>query len=551
MRHLFAWAREQNGSAARAAREEERRRRVADKLDSARERQRAELDIQRQHGRAVKQTMKAEQRVQKLTTLLHASLAEEPKPLDFNELMTPVTLPPLDLGADAQPEPQPQWRDFAPSYRSAFVHLIFRREQYSRNVAKAVTAYETAVNQHHEREKARLQRVAAASQRRDEACSDKQRELREKNREIDQFRQRVRDRDRHAASEYFKLVLERAPKDPAGLPKDRRVGYAPESGTITVEWVLPQTHVIPIEKDYRFDETVGEIVVHKRRSTADIHRVYFDMAAQLALRTLNTIFGSDPYNLVETVVFNGVVKDVGEVTGRSVRTCVLTLCAPRSKFRKLKLDDVTDAVEIIRKQFDARMSAHPEDFDEVPALRPFTLADPDVIELAEDDRNDPRPDLLTLTASELERFLADLLDRMGLDVQRFTRTEEQDLACVALDPTPVTGGTIVVLTRFSGKAIAPSDVRALHGRVNRESAIKGLLFASSRFQPTSLGAARGKPLELFDGPSVLALCHQHHLPARMGRVANITTPEPTSPAMFVPAQRESSNHLASTSPKIS
>lgn len=551
-RKLLARARKHTEADARATKEDERRRKMADKLDSIRQRQRSELEVQRQHGLAVKQTMKAEQRVQKLTTLLHASLAEPPKPLDFDDLKSTVELPPLDLGTDAEPEPPPRWKDFAPSYRSAILHLIYRREQYSKNVAESVAAYELAVTQHHEREKVRLQRVAAATRRRDDACTDKQRELREKNREVDAFRQRVRDRDRHAATEYFRLVLDRAPKDPSALRKDRRVGYAPESATVTVEWVLPQTDVIPVEKEYRYDESLGEIVVHKRRSAADIHRVYFEMAAQIALRTLNTIFGSDPYDLVENIVFNGVVEEVGEITGRSIRPCVFTLCATRTKFQRLKLDDVADAVEIVRKQFGARMSPHPEDFDEVPALRPFILADPDVIELTEDANGDSRPDLLSMPDNELEGFLTELLDRMGIDVQRFTRTDANDLVCIAFDPTPVVGGTIVVLTRFGDKPVTPSDIRSLNGFVSKESAIKGMFLTSARFHPTTLGMIRGKPLELYDGPSVLALCHQHHLPARLGRIANITSPEPPAPTtVFIPTQRDSANHLSPTSPKIS
>src|SRR5690606_31460468 len=266
------------------------------------------------------------------------------------------------------------------------------------------------------------------------------------------------------------------------------------------------------------------------------------------LRTLNIVFGADPYNLVESVVFNGVVEDVGEITKRTVRHCVLTLCAPRPKFRKLNLEDIGDAVEVIRKHFGARMSAHPEDFDDVPALRPFSLADPDaVIELTEDTHDDPRPDLLRLGPTALERFLGDLLDRMGLDVQRITRTEADDLVCIATDPTPVVGGPVVALVKFGHEVITPSAVRHLHHVVHRESASKGMLFASGRFQPGAFAAARGKPLELYDGPSVLALCHQHHVPARLGRIATLTT-EATPPPAIVPTQRQPSGELEPTTP---
>ena len=51
-------------------------------------------------------------------------------------------------------------------------------------------------------------------------------------------------------------------------------------------------------------------------------------------------------------------------------------------------------------------------------------------------------------------------------------------------------------------------------------ATKGILITTSGFGPTSYQFATGKPLQLIDGTALLALCHHHHIPARIIRRAS-------------------------------
>lgn len=522
LRKLATWAREQQKQQARASRVEERRRKEAERQNLEAKRQQHEIHVQRQHGNATKKTFKVEQRVQKLTTILLASIAEPIHQLDFEQLKTPVKLPPLELGTDEHPDPPPQWEDFAPSQRAGLVGRVVRREKYQRELATARGAFERAQREYEQLEEARRERIAEAVRVRDEARTDDQRAAAEHNREIDEFADQTRHGDRHAASRYFQLVLDRITGDPSGFPKDRRAAYAPESSTVTIEWLLPRTEVVPPEKEYRYSEEHDEIIVHKWRTSTEIRDLYHSMAAQIALRAANHIFAADPNNLVESVIFNGVVEEVGERTGRKIRPCVLTMCATRDKFKRLKLHDISDPVEVVRKQFGARLSSRPDDLLEVPALRPFVLADPDVIEVVE--HGDARPDLLSFTPSDLELFLAVLLDRMGLDAERFEPSGDNGVDCIATDPAPQIGGTVIVHAKLYQQAVPPSEVRALHGLVSKHSAISGILLTTSGFHPASLGFAKRRNLQLHDGQSFLALCHQHRMPARIGDVANICTP---------------------------
>lgn len=530
-----AQAREHRRDRARAARLEDRRRKELDKQAVVQERYRHELHIQRYRGLAAQRTMKVEKRIQLATIILRASLANDVVPLDFEKLKPNITPTPLDLGADASPEPAPQWKDFAPPLHSAALHLVYRRHRHHEALTEAAFAFEQAVSHHHDREQARQQRVEAARQQHEADRSDAERRALADCQRVDHFRRQVWERNRHAASRYFEMVLERCPKDPSGFPRDFRVGYAPESSTVTVEWVLPHTTIIPPEKEYRFDESEDQIVVHKWRSSTEIRQIYHDIAAQIALRTLNAIFGSDPDDLVESVVVNGVVKDVGEITGRASRPCLLTLCATRGQFKRIKLQNVTNSVEFVRKHFGAKLSRRPDDFEEVPALRPFTVADTALVEVTDATDNAPatgcttrpapsgspatsdtdaagaagtddrRPNLLTFNASELRRFLDLLLDRMGLDPERFSPCDEGGLECVATDPTPALGGTVLVQAKLNTKPVPVSQVRALHHAANRATACRAILVTTGGFHPSSLSFARGKALELYDGQGLLAL----------------------------------------------
>ncbi len=209
------------------------------------------------------------------------------------------------------------------------------------------------------------------------------------------------------------------------------------------------------------------------------------MVSQIALRALHAVFGSDPYGLVSTVVFNGIVEAIDRSTGQKVEPCLITLRATRDQFAPLILREV-DPVACVRKYFAADVSAHPDELQAVEPVMNFNMADPRIIDPVDVISGmDKRPNLLQLTPKEFESFVQNLFTRMGLDTKQYQASGDGGVDCVAYE----------------------------------EGATKGILITTSGFGPSSYEFANGKPLQLIDGTGLLALCRTHNVPARIAPIS--------------------------------
>ncbi len=304
--------------------------------------------------------------------------------------------------------------------------------------------------------------------------------------------------------------------DPAGFPKERRVGYVPESSLLAVEWQLPNVDTVPSDKIFRYVKARDTIDVIDR-PMAEVRRIYQQLVAQIALRALHVVFTADKDEIIDTIVFNGYVKAIEPSTGQPIAPHLITLRATRDQFASLVLARV-DAVACVRRYFAADVSPHPEELQPVNPVMNFSMADPRIIDPIDVISDiDKRPNLLDLTPKEFEHFVQNLFTRMGLDTKIFQADGDGGVDCVAYDPTPVLGGKYVIQAKLYRITVEPKYVRDLYGTMQHEGATKGILITTSGYGPGSYDFANGKPLQLIDGSGLLALCHQYGIPARIVR----------------------------------
>jgi restriction system protein len=420
---------------------------------------------------------------------------------------------PLYLGADAEPSPTPEWVDYAPPPPGPVGRLLGGAARHEKATALALERFEQAVAMHAESEAARQRRVAIARQRHVQQQAAAVRHVDETNAATDRLIAGMSARDRRAVTDYYQRVVD-AVRDRAGFPHRRRTAYVPESELLVVEWDLPRMSVVPQFGSFRYVKTRDEI--DSRPLSATVRRAtYQGLIAQVALRALRLVFGSDPAELVDTVVVNGMIDDVDPATGQDVRRCLITLRATRDQFEPLRLDRV-NPVTCIRDHFAADVSEHPEELRAVEPVLEFDMADPRVVDPVDVMSGiDRRPNLLDLTPTEFEHFIQNLFTKMGLQVQVFRPGGDGGIDCVVYDPKPIFGGKFCVQAKLYRATVPPSAVRDLFGAVGHEGATKGVLITTSWFSKATYNWAKGKPLQLIDGTGLLAICKEHSIPARI------------------------------------
>ena len=121
-------------------------------------------------------------------------------------------------------------------------------------------------------------------------------------------------------------------------------------------------------------------------------------------------------------------------------------------------------------------------------------------------------ELVELDAEQLGNLVASILDKMGLEIERMQGGKNEILEIFAVNPTPVTGGKVLVHC-----LAAPAMTGKVNGqmigtfiRAMRSAYVsKGLLFTTGTFTPDAHLEAQDAPIEIFDRDAVQRMIDQY------------------------------------------
>jgi restriction system protein len=292
----------------------------------------------------------------------------------------------------------------------------------------------------------------------------------------------------------------------------------PESRQLVLEHDLPSFDVVPQAKAFKYVKSRDEITAAARPETQR-RTLYSSVIAQVALRTVHELFEADRDELIETIVYNGMVDSIDKKTGQPARVCVVTLRTTRDTFGALDLSRV-DPEECLRG-LNAGVSRKPSELAPVRPILEFKMVDDRFIDETDVLSGlDQRQNLMALSPSEFEALITNLFQKMGLETRQTRPSRDGGVDCVAWDTRPVMGGKVVIQAKRYAHTVGVSAVRDLYGTVVNEGASKGILVSTSGYGKASFEFADDKPLELLDGTNLLYLLKEH-----AGVDARIDTPE--------------------------
>ncbi|MCE7001649.1 restriction endonuclease [Kibdelosporangium philippinense] len=272
---------------------------------------------------------------------------------------------------------------------------------------------------------------------------------------------------------------------------------------------------MPKDKEFQYVKTRDVVELARARPITELRQVYQELTSQVALMVLHTVFRSDPADLVHTVVVNGVVDTINPATGQPERTHKITLRATREHFERVNLRQVKP-IACVREHFAALISGHPDELQAVTPIIDFGMADPRIVDSIDVISDlDRRPNLIDLTAEEFEHFVQNLFTRMRFETHKLKASGDGGVDVIAYDHDPVRGAKYVIQAKKYTHKVQPSAVRELHGIVQHEGANKGILVTTHGFTSGCHEWANGKPLQLYDGTHLLALCRQFGIEARI------------------------------------
>ncbi|MFE5328804.1 restriction endonuclease [Embleya sp. NPDC056575] len=498
-------------------RADERNRREAQKAAARADREAQRAYQQAREAEVARRTAEIEERVAELQGVLRARLSAPGFRID--RLRAAVEIPPFQPGELARPIPMPdpaRYQVAAPSGLGSFAPGAHSRYEQDRAQAQARYEHDLRAAQAAEYER---QRRYDDYRRQFEEWANGQRALAaQRNEQVDDLVRRLAARDPEAIEDYFEGVLLASPDWPEGFSDQSTVAFDAARRQLVVDHELPTVDVVPAVARMRYVKTDDQEKEVARTAT-DRRTIHRDVLAQSALRILAELFFADHEGILDSVVLNGFVQAIDPATGRPGRTYLVTATARAQDFRHISLDRV-DAVACL-EAMEGTLSTRPDRPTPVrttrladsvaaaptPAPTPTLPARPG----ADDD-----PDLFVMDPIEFENLIAELFQRMGMEVATTARSGDQGVDVVAVDPDPIRGGTIVVQVKRYRHTVPPTAVRDLAGTVQHHGANKGLLVTTSQFGPGSHEFIRNKPLGLVTGPELVGLLARHGLRGRLG-----------------------------------
>ncbi|GER91621.1 restriction endonuclease [Dictyobacter vulcani] len=490
----------------KAAKDAEKARKDYERAKAAGQKEQARLYTESRIAQVQLQNEQLEQRKAALEHLLLDALSVDPY-VDVQSLKQTPAFPPFDPGSIAVAEvPPPPYIYTVPELTMLQKLLPGAKEKHAQEVAKAQEAYKTHLAEYSARENVRQQALAEARAKYDQQIILERQKIAIQHEEIDTLQHEIQSGVPQAVIAYFSMILNSSiyPED---FPQDIKLAYVPESKQLVIEYDLPLFEVVPEVALYKYVKA-RDSITETARPPAQRKSLYASVIAQVTLRTLHELFKADRTELLDTLVFNGYVASVDKGTGRSIRTCLITVRTSRDVFTELNLHQVDP--QACLAVLNASLSKSPSELAPVRPVLEFKMVDPRFIE-EEDVLSglDQRPNLMELTPSEFESLITNLFQKMGLETRQTQASRDGGVDCVAYDPRPIFGGKVVIQAKRYKNTVGVSSVRDLYGTMQNEGASKGILVTTSGYGKASYEFADGKPLELLSGSNLLYLLKEH------------------------------------------
>jgi len=339
-----------------------------------------------------------------------------------------------------------------------------------------------------------------------------QSKARERNVEIDEFKNAYYALDSEAIIAYNMLVLERS-EYPETFPQIFRVAYVPESKELVVEYELPTPDVIPAEEQFRYVKSKDEII-SKPKKAKEIKELYQDIVAGIAIRTIHEIFEADQASALEALSFSGFVNSRDPATGKKIKPFLISVRATKEKFLEIDLKHINKSVCL--RNLGAHVSAKPDEMQAVKPVVEFDMVDKRFVEQSDLlSELESRSNLMDLTPAAFETLVSNLFQQLGLEAKLTRTSRDGGVDCVAFDNRPVLGGKVVIQAKRYKHTVGVSAVRDLYGTMQHEGANKGILVSTSGYGPDAFDFAKDKPIELIGGGQLLYLLEQVGIQARI------------------------------------
>jgi len=317
-----------------------------------------------------------------------------------------------------------------------------------------------------------------------------------------------------AVEAYFDMFLTRLPL-PTFIPKNWEIHYDEMSQILLVDFKFLALDQLNFCKPVKLK--VGETLKPLNKGETKLISAAF--YPSIALRLAKEIINHDFANLVQAVCINGWVKHRDGATGHERKAYICSLFSKKGDLASISLENA-DPVKCFESLKGRVIRTETLEIAPVNPVLQFDKNDKrfvegrDVLDAMREGQN-----LASIEWEEFEHLVRELFSKLfskpGVEVRVTQASRDKGVDAVVFDPTPITGGKIVIQAKRYVNTVDVSAVRDLYGTLMNEGAGKGILVTTSNYGADSYDFAKNKPINLINGAELLGLLEAHGYKARI------------------------------------
>lgn len=280
-----------------------------------------------------------------------------------------------------------------------------------------------------------------------------------------------------------------------------KFAYAQKDRELVIDADAPGLDIFPSHRGAKYNKTADKVQFIDQTEQARNNQ-YREFLSSWALRMAADALVADRARALNSVIFNAYAPLVVPATGKTVRSCLLSLRLSKSDLAELDIAHV-DKMACLRR-LGARLGGSTGSIVSIEPLRTTGSAEADSSQA-----------LLNTDPVQFEYLLADLLRRMGLEATLTKASHDGGVDIIAYDRRPILGGKIVVQAKRYKHTVPVSAVRDLYGTMQHEGASKAILFTTSKLSADAWQFADGKPMQLIEGDKLVQLLSSQGIAAHL------------------------------------
>ena len=359
--------------AEQAARQAERARVQAERARAA-EQKKAEQEAKCLHIEAMEAAVSARNAALSATCReidsILADTLEVDDYVDLETLRRVVEHPPFEPGqlAAANPRPDPIKPPLRPDFVAPpgepkkFSLALGAKKRYTALLAQAqadhheaIRAWETEVasipsrqeeqdRSYEAAENLRLQQLESAKAIYEAECRQREAEVAESNRALDELIANLGYGVEDAVQEYVSIVLGNSVY-PDSFPVEHEFSFDAAQGELTLKAAVPAPSAMPSIRQYKYIKARDEIT-ETAQSQKEQRERYADAVAQVAVRTLHEVFEADRAGRIQTISLTVATQTIDPGTGHMTDIPFVAVASDRATFEALELSNIVPAATL-------------------------------------------------------------------------------------------------------------------------------------------------------------------------------------------------------------